>query len=143
MVPDNMNTNGSYRSAAVQQEDASKRYNILVIDDEPDMLSLLERILTAEGFRVRLSTDGVYGISILREETPDLILLDITMPGPDGFTVLERIRELTTIPVIMLTGKRDTESVRKALENGADDFVMKPFRPAELAARIGAKLRRR
>ena len=124
------------------QNKIDKKGTILVIDDEPDMLSLLERILTGEGYQVRLATDGVYGISILREEKPDLILLDIMMPGPDGFTVLSRIREYTNVPVIMLTGKRDTESLQRAIEIGADDFIKKPFRPAELVARIKTKLRR-
>lgn len=119
-----------------------KSITILVIDDEPNMLQLLERILTSEGFNVKLAGDGVYGISLLREENPDLVLLDIMMPGPDGFMVIDRIREESNAPIIMLTAKRDTESIRKAIELGADDFVKKPFRPAELVARIKTKLRR-
>ena len=119
-----------------------KKEVILVIEDEPDMLNLLDRILTADGFQVRLAQDGVFGISLLREETPDLVLLDIMMPGPDGFTVLGRIREYTNVPVIMLTGKRDADSLQEAIDMGADDFIRKPFRPAELVARIRSKLRR-
>jgi two-component system response regulator MtrA len=124
------------------QSKNEKTSTILVIDDEPNMLQLLERILTSEGFKVKLATDGVYGISLLREEDPDLVLLDIMMPGPDGFLVIDRIREESNAPIIMLTAKRDTESIRKAIELGADDFVKKPFRPAELVARINTKLRR-
>lgn len=120
-----------------------KTSTILVIDDEPNMLQLLERILTSEGFKVKLATDGVYGISLLREENPDLVLLDIMMPGPDGFLVIDKIRQESNAPIIMLTAKRDTESIRKAIELGADDFVKKPFRPAELIARINTKLRRK
>jgi DNA-binding response OmpR family regulator len=115
---------------------------ILIIDDEQDILQLLERILTIEGFQVRLAADGVYGMSIAKEEKPDLIILDIMMPGPDGLTVLDRIREYSNAPVIMLTAKHDTETINKSMEMGADDFIRKPFRPAELVARINAKLRR-
>ncbi len=124
------------------QSKNGKQNTILVIDDEPNMLQLLERILTSEGFSVKLATDGVYGLSLLREENPDLVLLDIMMPGPDGFLVIDRIREESNAPIIMLTAKRDTESIKKAIELGADDFVKKPFRPAELVARINSKLRR-
>ncbi len=124
------------------QGETGKARKILVIDDEQDILRLLERILTAEGFQVRLASDGVYGVSILREEVPDLVILDIMMPGPDGLLVLDRIREYSNAPVIMLTGKRDEETLKKAIELGADDFVRKPFRPAELVARINSKLRR-
>ena len=106
------------------------------------MLRLLERILVEEGYIVRLARDGVYGISILREEEPDLVLLDIMMPGPDGFTVLERIRRHSNVPVIMITGKRDIASIQRAVDLGVDDYVKKPFLPAELVARIHSKLRR-
>ena len=124
------------------QEKPRKSHTILVIDDEPDMLNLLERILTSEGYRVILAADGNYGLTLTRDDSPDLILLDIIMPGPDGFTVLESIRKYSDTPVIMVTAKRDAESMRKALALGADDYISKPFRPAELVARIHAKLRR-
>ena len=124
------------------QSENKENITILVIDDEPNMLQLLERILTSEGFKVELATDGVNGLSLLREENPDLVILDIMMPGPDGFLIIDRIREESNTPIIMLTAKRDTESIKKAIELGADDFVKKPFRPAELIARINTKLRR-
>ncbi|MFC1920333.1 response regulator transcription factor [Chloroflexota bacterium] len=124
------------------QNETGKAHKILVIEDAEDMLQLLQRILTNEGFQVRLAADGVYGITILREESPDLVLLDIMMPGPDGLTVLDRIREYSNIPVIMLTGKHDAETIKKSIDLGADDFVRKPFRPTELVARINTKLRR-
>lgn len=124
------------------QENLEKTRTILVIDDEPDMLQLLERILTAEGYRVILAADGVYGLSLLRDTRPDLILLDIMMPGPDGFTTLDSIRKFSDTPVIMVTAKRDLESLQKSMALGADDYIKKPFRPAELVARIHAKLRR-
>jgi DNA-binding response OmpR family regulator len=124
------------------QDKNTKNRKILVIDDEPDMLHLLERILTEEGYTVRLATDGVYGLSLLTDDKPDLVLLDIMMPGPDGITVLKRIREQTNVPVIMITGKRDMDTIQETIDLGADDYVRKPFRPSELIARIKSKLRR-
>ena len=115
---------------------------ILAIDDEPLMLTLIERILLSEGYRVLLAGDGASALSLAKEENPDLILLDIMMPGQSGFETLEKIREITNAPVIMLTGRRDTETVQKTIDAGADDFLKKPFRPNELIARIEAKLRR-
>ncbi len=124
------------------QERSQKPHTILVIEDEPDMLQLLERILTSEGYRVILAVDGVYGMTLLRESKPDLVLLDIMMPGPDGYMTLGSIRQYSNVPVIMVTAKRDIESLQKTLTLGADDYVEKPFRPAELLARVKAKLRR-
>lgn len=117
-------------------------HTILVIDDEPNMLRLLERVLESEGYRVILAADGISGMSLAMDAKPDLILLDIMMPGPDGFTVLDSIREFSNTPVIMVTAKRDIESLKKTIDLGADDYIKKPFRPAELVARINAKLRR-
>jgi len=124
------------------QERSQKAQTILVIDDEPDMLQLLKRILESEGYRVILATDGVYGMTLLREAKPDLVLLDIMMPGPDGYMTLGSIRQYSDVPVIMVTAKRDIESLQKTLTLGADDYVKKPFRPGELLARVKAKLRR-
>jgi len=115
---------------------------ILVIDDEPDMLHLLERILTAEGYRVILASDGNYGLTLMKDTNPDLVLLDIMMPGPDGFVVLDAIRKYSDTPVIVVTAKRDVESIQETLALGADDYIRKPFSPVELVARIHAKLRR-
>ena len=123
-------------------DEIEKSGTILVIDDEPDMLALLERILQAEGYDVLSAVDGVFGLSLLSQAKPDLILLDIMMPGPDGLKVLQRIRQSSNAPVIMITAKRDTESLQKALSSGADDYITKPFRPAELVARIRTKLSR-
>jgi DNA-binding response OmpR family regulator len=115
---------------------------ILIVDDEPLLVSMIRRTLESEGFRVMVAGDGVFALSIVREQNPDLILLDIMMPGPDGILTLERIREVSSAPVIMLTGARDEELVNKSIDSGADDFVKKPFRMNELLARIHAKLRR-
>jgi len=125
----------------VSNTDAQNKI-ILVIDDEPDMLKLFNRILTEEGYQVRMANDGVHGVSLITDDKPDLVLLDITMPGMDGIAVLKRIRELSSIPVIMVTGKRDIDTIQDTMELGADDYVRKPFRPSELVARIKSKLRR-
>jgi len=124
------------------QERPQKVPTILVIEDNQDMLQLLRRILESEGYHVILATNGTYGLSIVRETTPDLVLLDIMMPGPDGYMTLDSIRQYSNAPVIMVTAKREIEAIQKALDLGADDYVKKPFRPAELLARVKAKLKR-
>jgi len=123
------------------QEGIRKTYTVLVIEDDQDMLRLLERILQSEGYRVALATNGNYGMTLLREVNPDLVLLDIMMPGPDGYTTLESIRQCSDVPVIMVTAKREMEALQKAFALRADDYVKKPFFPSELLARIKAKLR--
>jgi DNA-binding response OmpR family regulator len=115
---------------------------ILVVDDEPLLVSMIKRTLESEGFRVMIAGDGVFALTVVRENNPDLVLLDVMMPGPDGLLTLERIREISSVPVIMLTGARDENLVSKSMDGGADDFVRKPFRMNELLARINAKLRR-
>lgn len=118
------------------------RQSIMMIDDEPEMLQLLARTFEMEGYETILTTDGVSAMALLRDCKPDLIILDIMMPEPDGYIVLKRIRQSYDIPVIMLTVKREATSLEKALALGADDYVKKPFRPLELVARVRAKLRR-
>lgn len=116
--------------------------SILVIDDEPMMLQLLKSVFVSEGYDVNLAADGVMGMFMLRNNKPDLVLLDILMPGPDGHLTLERIRHESNVPVIMVTGKQDVESLQTALALGADDYVRKPFRPVELVERVQAKIKR-
>ncbi len=123
-------------------ESSQNPQTILVIEDDQDMLQLFKRILEPEGYRVILSADGNYGMTLLKEDKPDLVLLDIMMPGPDGFMTLNSIRQYSNVPVIMVTAKRETETLQRAIDLGADDYVKKPFRPNELLARIKAKLRR-
>lgn len=96
------------------------------------MLQLLKRTLEIEEYDVRLAADGVYGMSLLRENEPDLVLLDIMMPGPDGYQVLDSIRHCSEVPVIMVTAKAEVDSVKNALALGADDYIRKPFRPKAL-----------
>lgn len=115
--------------------------SILVVDDDQDLLNLLERIPKEEGYQVRKAYDGCSAIAFLEEQKPDLIILDIIMPDPDGLEVLNFARQHYEIPVIMLTARRDVGTLRDALISGADDYVRKPFDKLELIARIRAKLR--
>ncbi len=115
---------------------------ILVIDDDPGLSELVGEYLTARGFRVALSPDGSAGLERLRAGGIDLIILDVMMPGMDGFEVCREIRKLGAIPVIMLTARGDEMDRIVGLEMGADDYLPKPFNPRELLARIKAVLRR-
>jgi two-component system OmpR family response regulator/two-component system alkaline phosphatase synthesis response regulator PhoP len=115
---------------------------IMAVDDEPTILRVLKRILEPEGYEVILASDGSSALALLDERKPDLVILDIMMPGLDGFQVLDSIRQGLNIPVIMLTARCEEELLVKAMEIGADDYVRKPFSAAVLLARIGAKLRR-
>lgn len=116
--------------------------SILVIDDDSFILQLIQNTLQPEGYDVIVAADGVYGMTLMRDTKPDLVLLDIMMPGPDGYQVLESIRKHSDVPIIMITAKLDVDSIKQAVDLGADDYVKKPFTPAELVARIHAKLRR-
>jgi len=115
---------------------------IMVVDDEQAILRLLNRTLAPEGYGVILADNGSSALSLLEEHTPDLVILDIMMPGLDGFQVLDLIRQRSNIPVIMLTARCEVTTLRHALALGADDYVRKPFGTRELLARIRAKLRR-
>lgn len=119
-----------------------KRPHIMVVDDELEMLWLVERTLQLEGYDVTIATNGSSALSLFRDHEPDLVILDIMMPGPDGFQVLKYIRQRSRVPILMLTAKCEVTSLKQALALGADDYVRKPFRPSELAARVQAKLRR-
>jgi DNA-binding response OmpR family regulator len=117
-------------------------YRILLVDDEPDLRAMLRRYLQAEGFEVTDAADGDAALSRLRGSTTDLILLDVAMPGKDGFTVLQEIRRTSDVPVIMLTARAEEVDRVVGLTIGSDDYVTKPFSPRELVARIRAVLRR-
>lgn len=118
-----------------------KRPTVLLVDDEARMRELIRLYLQAE-FRVVEATDGLAALSMVQSEEPDLILLDVMMPRLDGWAVLQRVREESAIPVIMLTARGDVPERVQALRMGADDYVPKPFDGRELAARIHAVLRR-
>jgi DNA-binding response OmpR family regulator len=115
---------------------------ILVVDDEPELRQMLRRYLTAEEFEATEATDGEEALRAIRSAPPDLVVLDVGLPGMDGFTVLQEIRKGTDVPVIMLTARAEEVDRVVGLTVGADDYVTKPFSPRELVARIRAVLRR-
>ena len=115
---------------------------IMAVDDEQTIRTLLERTLESEGYEVISAADGISALAMMEKREPDLVILDINMPGLDGFQVLERIRQHSNVPVIMLTGIGEVTALGSALSLGADDYVRKPFNIRELLARIRAKLRR-
>ncbi len=115
---------------------------ILAIDDDRNILALIEIYLKKEGFDVVTCTDGLSAVSLVREVRPALVLLDIMLPGKDGWSVLHDIRAESQTPVIMLTAKGDPADRIQGLELGADDYIPKPFNPKEMIARIKAVLRR-
>lgn len=115
---------------------------ILVVDDEPRMRRFVRMNLDLEGYDVSEAENGLVALDKVREELPDAILLDVMMPAMDGFETLERIREISAVPVIMLTVKGDEDDRVRGLDLGADDYVTKPFSPRELSSRIRAVLRR-
>src|SRR5215468_9970455 len=115
---------------------------ILVIDDDPELCKLVARFLGGEGFRVETVRTGIQGIERARAGEHDLIVLDVMLPGMDGFEILRRLRTDSRTPVLMLTARGDDLDRILGLEIGADDYLPKPFNPRELAARIRAILRR-
>jgi DNA-binding response OmpR family regulator len=117
-------------------------FRILVVDDDDDIRGLLRALLERAGHEVSEASDGRAGLRELYTISPDLVILDVAMPGLDGWATLERIREVTDVPVLMLTA-RDAELERvRGLKGGADDYVVKPFGRQELVARVEALLRR-
>jgi PAS domain S-box-containing protein len=120
-----------------------ERTRILVVDDEPQVLRYVQRTLEESGFRAIVTQDPDEAIRIAESDDPDMMLLDLQLPGTDGFEILRRVREFSGVPVMFLTARSDSEVAAKALRAGADDYVTKPFSPSELVARIEASLRRR
>jgi DNA-binding response OmpR family regulator len=115
---------------------------ILLVDDDDTLPQLVRVALEQEGFEVLTATDGVEGLRIAYRHHPDLVILDIMMPRVDGWKTCERLREMSDVPIIMLTAKTTEADVLRGLSLGADDYVMKPFSIAELVARVQACLRR-
>ncbi len=115
---------------------------ILVVDDEPRYLRLLEANLLTEGYEVIAVDNGPEALEVFSTQPVDLILLDILLPGMDGFTVCQRIRQFSSVPIIMLTAKGEEQDRVRGLDVGADDYLVKPFSVMELLARVRAVLRR-
>ena len=122
--------------------DRMKDRTVLVIDDDMGMLQLLQRTLKTGGYGVCLAADGRTGLALLKEKKPDLVLLDIIMPGIDGLMILDSIRKFSNVPVIMVSAKPVGSAIEASTDLGADDYIEKPFFPSVLLARINAKLRR-
>jgi DNA-binding response OmpR family regulator len=119
------------------------RASVLVIDDDGDIRGLVAGLLERAGYEVNEASDGRDGLRAVFSDRPDLVLLDVTMPGLDGWAALERIRELTDVPVLMLTARSDELEKVRGLKAGADDYMTKPFGRQELLARVEALLRRK
>ncbi|MDO4791459.1 MAG: MtrAB system response regulator MtrA [Buchananella hordeovulneris] len=115
---------------------------ILVIDDDTALAEMIGIVLERESLAAQYCTDGALALERIAEVNPDLILLDVMLPGMDGIEICRRVRETSGVPIIMLTARSDTEDVVRGLEAGADDYIPKPFKPAELVARVRARLRR-
>lgn len=122
---------------------SDKRMKILVVEDEPSLIFTLRDTLEAEGYDVIVSEEGTQAVEMVKEQKPDLMILDVMLPGKSGYDILEEVRkEKFTFPVIMLTAKDQEPDKVKGLSLGADDYLTKPFGVKELLARIKARLRR-
>ena len=115
---------------------------VLVVDDDTALSEMLGIVLRTEGFEPVFCGDGARALAVFRETRPDLVLLDLMLPGRDGIDVCRSIRAESGVPIVMLTAKTDTIDVVLGLESGADDYVIKPFKPKELVARVRTRLRR-
>ena len=117
-------------------------YNILICDDQPDIVNALKIYLTPEGYRLYEAFTGKEALELVKQEDIHLILLDVMMPVMDGITATAKIREISNVPIILLTAKSETEDKVLGLNVGADDYITKPFVPVEVLARVRSQLRR-
>src|SRR4051794_15402659 len=115
---------------------------VLVVDDDPALAEMLTIVLRGEGFDTAVVADGTRALPAVRELRPDVVLLDLMLPGMNGVDVCRAIRAESGVPIVMLAAKTDTVDVVLGLESGAGDYVVKPFKPKELVARIRARVRR-
>jgi len=122
--------------------DVASKGRVLVVDDDASLAEMLTIVLRQEGFESRVCARGDEALGAFHDFKPDVVLLDLMLPGKDGIDVCKEIREESGIPIVMLTAKSDTVDVVVGLESGADDYVVKPFKPKELVARIRARVRR-
>ena len=129
-------------SDAATQDDYTTKGRVLVVDDDASLAEMLTIVLRQEGFDSRMCLRGDEAVEAFRDYKPDVVLLDLMLPGRDGIDVCKEIRTESGVPIVMLTAKGDTVDVVVGLESGADDYVVKPFKPKELVARIRARVRR-
>lgn len=122
-------------------EQREKRGTVLVVDDDASLGEMLAIVLSQEGFDSEVVTRGDEALEAFERHQPDVVLLDLMLPGMDGIEVCRQIRQTSGVPIVMLTAKGDTTDVVVGLESGADDYVVKPFKPKELIARIRARTR--
>jgi two-component system response regulator MtrA len=115
---------------------------VLVVDDDASLSEMLGIVLRSEGFEPLFESDGRAAVATFWQSRPDLVLLDLMLPGLGGLEVCRELRRESGVPIVMLTARGDTEDIVRGLECGADDYVVKPFKPAELVARVRARLRR-
>lgn len=121
---------------------ATDQLRILVVDDEPQITRVLRTTLSSHGYAIRTAGDGDEALEVMRDWTPDLIITDLAMPNMEGLELCRRVREKSTIPIIILSVRGEEKNKIEALDAGADDYVTKPFGPKELLARVRAMLRR-
>src|SRR3954465_3891619 len=121
---------------------SSRPLRILVVDDDPAMVGAITALVGTEGHQVITAYDGLTAVRRFREDAPDLVLLDLAMPGPDGFTVAGQMRAAGDVPILVVSGESGEQAKGRALEIGADDCLVNPFGRAELVARISALMRR-
>src|SRR5204863_3788418 len=120
----------------------TRALRILVVDDDPAMVGAITALVGTEGHQVITAYDGLTAVRRFREDAPDLVLLDLAMPGPDGFTVAGQMRAAGDVPILVVSGESGEQAKVRALEIGADDYLLKPFGRADLVARISALMRR-
>lgn len=121
---------------------AIARGRVLVVDDDAALSEMLGIVLRGEGFEPVFCADGAQAVQAFRDSRPDIVLLDLMLPGMDGIDICRAIRQDSGVPIVMLTARGDTVDVVVGLEAGADDYIVKPFKPKELVARIRARVRR-
>lgn len=135
-------TTGTPGSPAASATIVGMNARILVVDDDTALAEMIGIVLQAEGYDTVMCPDGGQALEVFRAEEPDLVLLDLMLPGLDGIEVCRLIRAESGVPIVMLTAKSDTIDVVTGLEAGADDYIPKPFKPKELVARVRTRLRR-
>jgi two-component system response regulator MtrA len=123
-------------------QNGPSRGRVLVVDDDAALAEMLGIVLRREGYEPAFVSDGNRALGVFQQTRPDLVLLDLMLPGRNGLQICQDIRTQSTVPIVMLTAKGDTIDVVQGLEAGADDYVTKPFKPVELVARVRAQLRR-